>query len=89
MELRDTLQVLRKAELKLNPAKSVFAQLKVKYFGHWFSGEDYGMNPKIVEAVRGFKEIKNACQAKSWLELCDYYRKFCEGFSDIVAPFRN
>ena len=89
MELRDTLQVLRKAGLKLNPAKCAFAQLKVKYLGHWFSGEGYGMDPKIVEAVRGFKEIKNARQAKSWLGLCGYYRKFCEGFSDMVAPIQK
>ena len=40
------------------------------------------MNPKIVEAVRSFKEIKNARQAKSWLGLCGYYRKFCEGYTD-------
>ena len=37
----------------------------------------------------GFKEIKNECQAKSWLELCGYYRKCCEGFSDIVAHIRK
>ena len=44
---------------------------------------------KNCEAVRGFKEIKNARQAKSWLGLCGYYRKFCEGFSDIVAPIQK
>ena len=47
------------------------------------------MDSKIVEAVRGFKEIKNACQAKSWLGLCGCYRKFCEGFSDIVASIQK
>ena len=44
------------------------------------------MDAKVVEAVRGFKEIKNACQAKSWLGLCGYYRNFGKGYSDIVAP---
>ena len=52
------MHVLKKAELKLNPAKCAFVQAKVKYLGHWFSGEGYGMDPKIVEAVRNFKEIK-------------------------------
>ena len=47
------------------------------------------MDPKIVEAVISFKEIKNARQAKSWLGLCGYYRKFCEGYTDIVAPLRQ
>ena len=89
MELSDTLQVLRKAGLKLSPANCAFAQLKVKYLGHWFSGEGYGMDPKIVKAVRGFKEIKNTRQAKTWLRLCGYYRKFCEGFNDIVAPIQK
>ena len=69
IELRDAWHVLAKAGLKLNPAKCAFVQAKVKYLGHWFSGEGYGMNPKIVEAVRNFKEIKNARQAKSWLGL--------------------
>ena len=72
LELRETLQVLRKSGLKLNPAKCAFEQLKVKYLGHWFSGEVYGMDPEIEEAIRGFKEIKNARQAKSWLGLCGY-----------------
>ena len=69
MELRDTLQVLRKAGVKLNPAKCALAQLKVKYLVHLFSSEGYRMDPKIVEAVWGFKEIKNGRQAKSWLVL--------------------
>ena len=59
IELRNTLNVLRKVGLKLNPVKCSFAQLKVIYLGHCFSGEGYGMNPKI-EAVKNFKEIKNA-----------------------------
>ena len=69
--------------LKLNPDKCAFAQVKVKYLGNWFSGEGYGMDPKM--AVRSFKEIKNGRQAKRWLGLCGYYRKVCEGYSDIVA----
>ena len=60
VQLRDTLNVLQRAGLKLNPAKCSFTQLKVKYLGHWFSGDGYGMDPKIVEAVRGLKELKNA-----------------------------
>ena len=76
VELKDTLFVFKKAGLKLNPAKCAFVQAKVKYLGHWFSGEGYGMDPNIVEAVRNFKEIKNARQAKSWLGLCGYYRIF-------------
>ena len=58
---------------------------KVKYLGHWFSGEGYGMDPNIVEAVRNFNEIKKAHQAKSLLGLCGYYRKFCKGYTNIVA----
>ena len=60
VERRVTLFVLKKAGFKLNPAKWAFVQVKVKYLGHWFSREGYGMDPKIVEAVRSFKEIKNA-----------------------------
>ena len=89
IELRDTLQVLRRAGLKLNPAKCAFAQLRSKIFRSLVFRRRLRDDPKIVEAIKGFKEIKNARQAKSWLGLCGYYRKFCGGFSDIVAPFRN
>ena len=58
LQFRDMLNVLRRAELHLNPEKCSFAQLKVKYLGHWFSGDGYGMDPKIVEAVRCFKKLK-------------------------------
>ena len=47
------------------------------------------MDPKIVEAVRSVTEIKDARQAKSWLGLCGYYRKLCEGYTDIVAPIQK
>ena len=47
------------------------------------------MDPRIVEAVRNFKEIKNARQAKSWLGLCGYFRKFCKGYTNIVAPIQK
>ena len=47
------------------------------------------MDLKIVEAVRGFKELKNARDCKSFLGLCGYYRKFCQGYSDIVAPIQR
>ena len=50
--------------MKLNPAKCAFVHAKVKYLGHWFSGEGYGMDPKIVEAVKNFKEIKMRAKLK-------------------------
>ena len=49
VQLRDTLNVIRRAGLKLNPAKCSFAQLKVKYLGHWFSGDGYGMDQKLLK----------------------------------------
>ena len=60
----------------MSPAKCAFVQAKVKYLDYSFSGEGYGMDPKIVEAIKNFKEIKNARQVKSWLGLCGYYVNF-------------
>ena len=47
------------------------------------------MDLKIVAAVRSFKKIKNARQAKIWFGLCGYYRTFCKGYTDIVAPIQK
>ena len=49
VQLRDTLNVLRRAGLKLNQAKCSFAQLKVKYLGHWFSGTVMGWIQKLLK----------------------------------------
>ena len=47
------------------------------------------MDPQIAEAVRGFKELKNARDCKYFLGLCGYYRKFYQAYSDIVAPIQR
>ena len=47
VELRDTLFVLKKAGLKLNPAKCAFVQVKVKYLVIGFPEKVTGWIPKL------------------------------------------
>lgn len=49
--LRNVLQRLRNAGLKLKPSKCCFVQSSVKYLGHIVSGEGVHVDPTKVESI--------------------------------------
>lgn len=43
-------------------------------------------NPKIVESVKKWKVPMNVKEVQQFLGLCNYYRQFILGFSDVATP---
>ena len=44
------------------------------------------MDPAKVEAVLSWERPKNVSKVHNFLSLIDYYRRFMQGFSSVVAP---
>jgi len=44
------------------------------------------VDPAKVEVVINWESSKSATKIRSFVGLADYYRRFIEGFSKIVAP---
>ena len=84
--VRSILDRLRKAGLKLKPSKCWLGASKVKYLGHYLSPSGIEMEQAKMEAVSSFPTPKNVKYLRSFLGLCNYYRKIVKGFAKIVSP---
>lgn len=80
---------LREADLKLQPKKCKFAADRVEYLGHYFSNTGIEVNPDKIEAVKSFPKPKTQKNVRAFLGLCNYYRKFIAGFSELAGPLND
>lgn len=77
---------LKQANLTLNPSKCHFAKEEVTYLGHILSKSGIQVNPEKISAVSTFPVPKNVKQIRSFLGLCNYYRKFVQDYAKISVP---
>ena len=77
---------IREANLKLKPNKCDFAAKEIKYLGHIISKHGIRTNPEKTQAVSTFPVPKCQKDVRSFLGICNYYRKFVKDYSNIAAP---
>ena len=86
VRLNEVLNRLAKAGLKLKPSKCHLLQKEVLFLGHIVGQEGVKPNPKIIEAVKSWKPPTNVKEVQQFLGLCNYYRQFVKGFSELATP---
>ena len=82
-------QRLRNSNLKLNPKKCQFAAQRVEYLGHIMSDKGIQANPDKTDIVKNFPRPRNRKEVKSFLGLCNFYRRYVKGYADIVNPLNQ
>lgn len=87
--LRLVFDRLREVNLKLKPSKCNFAQKSVNFLGFVVSSEGISPDPDKLDAVRSFPAPKCVKDVRSFLGLCNYYRRFVEGFAKIASPLNH
>ena len=80
---------LRRAGLKLHPSKSRLFQVRTKFLGHIVSGEGISPDEEKIRAVRDWPTPSNLTEARGFVALASYYRRFIEGFADIARPLHE
>ena len=78
------LSALRKAGLKLNPAKCGFAQDSVVCLGHRLSKDGLTPDPANIQKIKSWKPPENAKKLKTFLGLTGYYRQFVKDYSKMA-----
>ena len=64
-------------------------QEKIPYLGHIISKDGIEMDPKKIETITNWPEIKSIKQLHAFLGLMGYYRRFLAGFAETAKPLTN
>jgi transposase InsO family protein len=77
---------LREAGLTLKPSKCEFGVKEVTFLGHVISKQGIQCDKNKTEAVNSFPVPKNVHDIRSFVGLCQFYRRYIKSFSQIAAP---
>ena len=79
--LEEVLKKIKEAELRINPEKCHFLKRQVKYLGHIIDKEGIKTNPEKIEAIKLFGRPSCTKKLKSFLGICNYYRRFINNYA--------
>lgn len=79
--IREVLNRLSVANLRISPSKSDFGFRELLYLGHIVSGSTVRMNPEKVRVVKEQEPPKNIRGVRAFLGLTSYYRRFVPDFA--------
>ena len=77
---------LQSAGLTLKPSKFHFALPEVKYLGHILTIDCIKVDLSKTDAVKSFPVPKNQKELRSFLGLCNYFRRFVKRYGKITSP---
>lgn len=77
---------LSQHNLKVNPKKCQLAKNKINYLGFQVTDGKILPDGRNIETIERFPTPKNIKGVRSFLGLCNFYRKFIPHFADIAMP---
>ena len=84
--LRSVLQLLREAGATLRLKKCEFLKTRVKYLGHEILPGKLKILQKNLDAIEQAKAPTTKTQVRSFLGMCNMYRRFIAGYAQIAFP---
>ena len=87
--LRTVLEKLRVTNHTLKATKCKFAYGKIHLLGHVVNREGIKTDPAKVQAIAEMPPLTTVRQLRSFLGMCNFYRKFVKGYSVLSKPLTN
>ena len=87
--LQCTFQAIRNGGLVISPSKTFCFQKSLKFLGHIFTEEGIQPDDSKLEAVKDIPILRTKTEARSFLGMVSYYRKFIPRFTAIARPLHN
>jgi hypothetical protein len=89
VHLQEVFDRLAQANLRLKPEKCTFVAKHVKYLGHVITKDGIEVDEEKTAAVSNFPRPKIFHDVRSFLGLCNYYKRFIRSYGDITAPLNK
>ena len=87
--LKEVLDAIKNAGLKLKPEKCHFGQTNVRFLGFQITNEGLSPDPEKVQAIKEYPAPNDLTELRRFLGMASYYRRFISGFSDIAHPLNH
>ena len=80
-QLSEVLGRIEKAGLKINPEKCHLLKKEIKFLGHIVNDKGIRTDPGKTEAIQKFEKPKCVKSLRSFLGICNYYRRFIREYA--------
>jgi len=80
--IKNVLERIKEAGLKLSRDKCHFLRTEMKFLGHIINNQAIRMDDSKIDAIKEYERSKCIKKLRSFLGLTNYYRKFINNYSD-------
>lgn len=84
--LSEIFRRLNAAGLTLKENKCVFCRSELKFLGYVINRQGILVDPSKVEAIVNLPRPKTVTEVRRIIGMIGWYRRFVDGFSDLIAP---
>ena len=87
--LRQVLERLRAARIRLKREKCEFGRSSVKYLGFVVSAAGQSVDPERTRAITDMRPPTDVSTLRTYLGVVQFYGKFVSGLADMAAPLHK
>ena len=89
IHMEKVLKILDEADLYISLKKCDFEKSELKFLGHLVGKDGIKVDPAKTAVIKDWPVPTSVSAVRSFCGLANYFRKFLQGYSSMVAPLTN